>query len=200
MQLDEFHEVRLGGRATIELEAVIPHLGVIEEVEGGVLDVLGLRHPAKAEIPLATVEPRLKVTGAVEFQKFNLVGGLVAGDGGVPIITAVIASAAGKTRVPRQWWCKGVGALRVARRHACYPGAPCVAGGEVSPPLSTSRWRTEMPSACCCCLASRTSTVRDRTSSVSLSNFRARPSSVNGSFSFPVPVLVFVRGMDTRLS
>jgi hypothetical protein len=55
--LDELDEAGPVGRAIVELQTVVPQLGVVEEMQRRVLDPLVLRRAAHREVAIALIEP-----------------------------------------------------------------------------------------------------------------------------------------------
>jgi hypothetical protein len=72
--VDKLNEAIPRRLSVVELDMVVTDLGVVEEIEGGHFKVAVLRGAAEAEVPLATVEPRHRIIGAVEFGEFDFVG------------------------------------------------------------------------------------------------------------------------------
>jgi hypothetical protein len=58
---------------------VEPHLGIVEEIEHCVCNLLFIRCATQAEEPLIAVETEHRIALIIEFQELHLVGGVVAG-------------------------------------------------------------------------------------------------------------------------
>jgi hypothetical protein len=71
--VDELDETGPRRWSSIELNAVVPDLSVIEEIEGSHLHPLVLRSAVHLEVVFTAVEPWHGVAGTVEFWKFNFV-------------------------------------------------------------------------------------------------------------------------------
>jgi hypothetical protein len=71
----ELDEVRPRGRPVVELESMIPDLGVVQEVEGGVLDALMFQGAAEWKVALTTVESSHGIANPIELGKLNFVNG-----------------------------------------------------------------------------------------------------------------------------
>jgi hypothetical protein len=71
--IDKLHKLRLGGAASIELHAVEPKLGIVEQVECREHHPFVIRCPSHMEELLATIQPWQWVAGIVEFGKLQFV-------------------------------------------------------------------------------------------------------------------------------
>jgi hypothetical protein len=57
----------------VELDAVVPDLGIVEKIEGSHLDVSVLRSATESKVPLTTVEPQHWIPEAIKLWEFDLV-------------------------------------------------------------------------------------------------------------------------------
>jgi hypothetical protein len=73
VRIDKLHKLRLGGAASVELHAVEPKLGVVEQVECCERHPFVVWCPSHMEEPLATIQPWQWVAGTVEFGKLQFV-------------------------------------------------------------------------------------------------------------------------------
>jgi hypothetical protein len=73
VRVDELDEPWPRRRATVELDTVVPNLGVVEEVEGGHLHAPVLRSAVEPEVALTTVKPWHWVAEAIKFGEVDLV-------------------------------------------------------------------------------------------------------------------------------
>jgi hypothetical protein len=84
--VDELDKLLPGGVAVVELQLVEPHLGIVEEIEHCVCNLLFIRCATQAEEPLIAVETEHRIALIIEFQELHLVGGAAAVVAGVRLI------------------------------------------------------------------------------------------------------------------
>jgi hypothetical protein len=85
-RIDKLDKLRPSGAAAVELHAVEPKLGVIEQVECRECHLLVVQSLAHMEEPLAAIQPRQGVVDAVERWELQLVSRSVVVVAGVPCI------------------------------------------------------------------------------------------------------------------
>jgi hypothetical protein len=69
MGVDDPGEVHPWVHAIVQLQAMVPKLGVVQEIERGIQNSLVIWRPANTKIMLAPVQPRKRITGPVELGK-----------------------------------------------------------------------------------------------------------------------------------
>jgi hypothetical protein len=170
------------GRAAVELQQVVPHMYIIEEVERSVRDLLLLRCIMQVKVPLAAVQPGEGIADVIKFRKLYLVRYLK--DIGVGVALRTPASRPiRRTTIAAVWW------QRDRLIIACHRSRCGTGDGRCACPVTSTAFYSSLmrdtSSPCCRCLTSRRLLVTNSSSRSSQSHM-VMPSK-DGGVSFPKP-------------